>query len=112
MIPVRETDQGFEVLSGNPVLLSLDGKEKAPLAVLLHDSWSDQDRARFGVYLAEEFVVPEGKQRDGAPAYERRGGKVVEFVPVRDAEIAPEPTPAEKIERVLGVSLDELKQAL
>jgi hypothetical protein len=75
----------FEPITGNPVLLSLDGKEKAPLAVVLHHSWTDEDRARFGVYMAEPATIPDGKVAVGQPRYERYGGKVVEIRDVGDA---------------------------
>ena len=77
MIPVRESLSGqFERLSGNPVLQSLDGAVRAPLAVLLHESWTDEDRAAFGVFLAEPFMPSPGKRACGAERFERIDGVV------------------------------------
>jgi hypothetical protein len=85
MIPVKEITQDvFEVIDGNPTLLSLDGEEKATLATLLADSWTDQDRARFGVYLATPFVLPDGKVFAGNERYERQNGTVVQLFDVAD----------------------------
>lgn len=116
MIPVKETSPGvFERIVGNPVLLSLDGEEKAPLAVLLHESWSDKDRARFGVALAEPFVPPVGKRIVGDQSFEKRDGKVVEVRVVEDKPKEMELTPAEKVARMLsahGLTLSELRDVL
>lgn len=77
MIPVREVSPGrFEQITGNPVLTSDDGKERAPLQTILHQSWSDGDRARFGVYMAVPFVAPEGRGIKGGPTYEREDGVI------------------------------------
>jgi hypothetical protein len=85
MIPIKETSPGiFEPIVGNPTLLSLDGKVKAPLLTILHASWSAEDRARFGVHLVEPAAIPEGKQAAGAPAYEMRDGAVVEVIKLED----------------------------
>lgn len=118
MITVRETAPGvFEHIAGNPTLKSLDGKVKAPLRTILAPSWSAEDRAKFGVYRAEPFVIPDGMQAVGSPTYERRDGVVVEVRTVEDVP-APPPdtrTPREKVEAMaarLGVTLDELRKVL
>ena len=90
MIIVREIEPGtFERLTGNPKLLRLDGEVKAPLQTIMAPSWSAEDRAQFGVYIAEPFVVPEGMMIAGSATYERRGDTVVELRPV---EAIPRPT--------------------
>ena len=91
MIPVIEVLPGvFERAVGNPVLTSLDGDVVAPLQTILADSWTDEDRANFGVYMAEPFAEPQGKIAVGQPRYEEQAGKVVE---VRDVADAPKPQP-------------------
>lgn len=118
MIPVKETSPGvFERLSGNPVLLSLDGRVRAPLRTILHKSWTAEDRAKFGVHLAVPFVTPEGKRAVDSPTYEKRDGVVVEVRTVADV-IAPGPdtrTPTQKAEEMaarFGLTLDELRTVL
>lgn len=101
MITVRKKEDGsFERISGNPVLLSLDGERKAPLRVILHPSWTAEDRAEFGIYQAEPAIIPEGKVRDGGEAFEMQGGKLVQIASVKDA-------PVSKV--VKRVTNDELK---
>ena len=56
----------------------------------LHHSWTAEDRAKFGIYMVEPFVEPEGKVAAGQPRYERQGDKVAE---VRDLQDAPKPQP-------------------
>lgn len=89
MITVRETRAGaFERIGGNPTLTSLDGKVKAPLRTIMAPSWTEGDRAKFGVYVVMPFAVPEGMAPVGSPAYIKdAGGKIVETYAV-------EPTPA------------------
>jgi hypothetical protein len=94
MIAVRETKPGvFEPIVGNPVLLSLDGKVKAPLLTILAPSWSEADRAKFGVYTVEPFVVPEGKQVTGLPRYEKVDGGIVQVGDLEDIPAPAEPLP-------------------
>lgn len=116
MIAVRETKDGsFERITGNPVLTSLDGKVRAPLAVIMHESWTVEDRARFGIYLVEPVAVPDGKRAKGSPTYQRQGDAVVEVVEVEDIPAAPESTPQQKVEKLamaFGVSLDELRSVI
>lgn len=88
MIVVLKTEDGFVPISGNPTLTSLDGETRAPLAVLLCDSWTDKDRARFGVFIVEPMAIPEGKQAAGSPSYERGlDGKLVQVIPLEDKPI-------------------------
>jgi hypothetical protein len=118
MIAVRETKDGtLEPITGNPTLTRLDGKARAPLQVILHQSWTAEDRAAFGVHLVEPFTVPDGKLAVGAPRYEKHGSAVVEVIDVEDIP-APQPdtrTPAEKIADLassIGVTLDEMRSVL
>jgi hypothetical protein len=77
MIPVLESSRGvFARIGGNPTLTSLDGEVRAPLATILHASWSDADRAKFGIFLATPFNAPAGKVTVGRPHYERNGDAV------------------------------------
>lgn len=89
MIAVIETKDGFEPIGGNPILNSLDGEERAPLAVVMHHSWTPADRARFGVYVVEPMAIPAGKVAVGMPRYERDGAGVVRQVRDLEDERAP-----------------------
>lgn len=60
-VPVRDLTH----IVGNPTLTSLDGEIRAPLQTVLHESWTDQDRAAFGVHLVETNP-PEGQRWTGA----------------------------------------------
>ena len=62
MIPVRQNSGAYERIGGNPTLTRLDGEERAPLQTLLHESWTDEQRAAFGIYKAQPFSVPSGKR--------------------------------------------------
>lgn len=100
MIAVIETKTGFERISGNPTLDSLDGQVRAPLAVVLHDSWTAEERAKFGIFMVEPMAIPEGKERAGASTFQRqRDGSVVEVVPMKDKPLPrePEPTPLDDL---------------
>jgi len=93
MIAVKETEKGFERIEGNPVLLSLDGKRKARLRVILHESWTAKDRAAYGVHLAEPFSVPDGKRKVGHERFEQdRSGQVKQVFAIEDIpQSRPEP---------------------
>jgi hypothetical protein len=92
MTAVRETKAGaFEPIAGNPTLTSLDGEVRAPLATILHESWTAEDRAKFGVHVVEPCRIPDGKRPVGSPIYEKRDGAVVE---VREFEDIPAPQPS------------------
>lgn len=85
MITVIETKDGFEPISGNPTLDSRDNETRAPLAAVLHESWTAEERAKFGVYLVEPMAVPDGKVAVGLPRYERdRAGVVVQIFDIED----------------------------
>jgi hypothetical protein len=43
-----------------PILTSLDGETRSPLATILADSWTAEDRAAFGIYLVERAKPPPG----------------------------------------------------
>lgn len=84
-IPVRETAQGvFERINGNPTLTRLDGGERAPLRTLLHESFSDEKRASFGVFLAEKFVAPQGKRAVGGETFAYIDGVIKQQFDVED----------------------------
>lgn len=64
-ITVLHDGETIERLIGNPTLTSLDGTRRAPLRTILHESWSDQQRAAFGVFLVD-VTPPEGQVWTGA----------------------------------------------
>lgn len=108
MTPVIKRDDTFGPLAGNPMLLSLDGQVRAPLATILSASWSAQDRAAFGVYLVERFQAPDGKKATGAVRYELAGGVVREAYDVVDAE-TPQPGRYELLEARVAALEAKLK---
>jgi len=65
-------------IGGNPILDSLDGEVRAPLQAILHETWTAQERARFGIYLVEPFEAPVGKMVIGEPIYRKEGDTVIE----------------------------------
>lgn len=64
-VSILRTGDEYSRLIGNPTLTSLDGESRAPLRTILHESWTAQDRAAFGVYMVDT-TPPEGKQWTGA----------------------------------------------
>lgn len=78
MIPVKETEDGLEPISGNPVMVSLDGGTKAPLATILHESWTAEEREKFGVFLVEPMAIPEDMQPVGRAQFRKEGASVVQ----------------------------------
>ena len=59
----------FQRIDGNPIIERLDGEVRAPLQVILHETWTKYERAMFGIYLVEPFEVPVGKVAIGSPIY-------------------------------------------
>jgi hypothetical protein len=96
MIPVLENSEGrLAPIHGNPVLKSLDGEARAPLATILHESWTAEDRLRFGVHLVEPVDIPRGKRQIGAPGFSKdEDGQVRVVLPIEDA-----PKPAVEVAR-------------
>lgn len=64
LAPFKKTANGYEILSGNPTLDSLDGKIRAPLQSILDSGWEPGYPALFGVYLVD-LTPPEGKRWTG-----------------------------------------------
>lgn len=115
MIPVLKTKTGYTLIEGNPVLLSLDGKVKATLKTILADSWMAEDRAAFGVYLAEPFVLPDGMQKVGTETFQEVDGIVKQVCEVEASPSPPVLTTEEKVQRLmdsLGVTLEEFRNIL
>lgn len=96
MIVVQVVDNKgkCERITGNPVITSLDGEALAPLQVILSDTWTDEDRAKFGIYIAEPFETPVGKVRVGSPQYRRLGNRVRELCTTEDAPESQPPQPS------------------
>ncbi len=74
-------------ISGNPYLTSLDGKTRATLNTILHDSWTSEERAKYGIYCVE-IDPPKGMQWTGefdgvTPIYEP-----IPLTALRDAKAA------------------------
>lgn len=74
IVPVLLSGSAATILSGNPLVESLDGTRRATLRTILHESWPDADRAEFGVYLVEINPPPGERWAGGldglAPIYE------------------------------------------
>lgn len=80
MIPVVEIANGeFVAVSNNIMLTRDDGEVRVPFRTAMHESWSDDDRSRFGLFLAQPFVLPEGMQTIGERRFERVNGIVHEL---------------------------------
>lgn len=98
MIIVRESDKGqFERLDRgkNPIVYSLDGTEKTRLNVVLADSWTDEDRARFGIHKVEPLQVPDNQMLESPPRFEKtRDGKVIQTATLVNRPPDPEPEPS------------------
>jgi hypothetical protein len=89
MITVRQMASG-DLVPLNPnqriTLTSLDGKQRAPLAVLLSDKVPDELRQAFGIHLVQPVKVPAGKRAVGAPRFELdKNGKARQVIPMEDA---------------------------
>lgn len=85
MITLLERDGVLVRIDGNPTLTSLDGEVRAPLAVILHESWTDEDRAKFGIYQVHPPKVPSGKRVVGEISYVREGNGARAVMMVEDA---------------------------
>lgn len=64
-VAVLAAGGGFARLVGNPTLTSLDGETRASLRTILAESWTEQERAAFGVFLVDT-APPQGKRWTGA----------------------------------------------
>ena len=100
-IPVIEDEAGnfSEFLPAQ--LESRDGKRVAPVGVVLHPSWTDEERAEFGVFLAVAADVAEGMIVT-ASRFERVDGQVLQRVEVAPAPIV---VPASVTPRQLRLAL-------
>lgn len=116
MIVVQELRGGtYKRISGNPIITSLDGKTKAPLLCILHPTWTDGERAKYGIYIAVPVDVPEGCTRIGESIFEKVDGVVYERCRVDVIPTDPPMTAQEKVSDMLArydITLDELKAAL
>lgn len=63
-IAVIKTNEGYEQIWGSPTLDSLDGQRRAPLPIIMADSWTQPERAAFGVYIVDT-TPPNGKRWTG-----------------------------------------------
>lgn len=50
----------WEPIRDNPTILSLDGEFRAPLATIMAESWTWNDRAKFGVFDLDYTSPPDG----------------------------------------------------
>lgn len=123
MIIVRETDKGkFERMDvgRNPPVVSLDGTEKTMLNVVLSPSWSDEDRARFGIHMVQPVDVPDNQEFATPPRFEKtKAGRVIEVADFQTKAPPPEPEPSrydillqtiEELAARVAVLEDEAKQ--
>lgn len=97
MTPVRNTNGHWQRATGNPTLDSLDGETRAPLRTILHDSWTPEQRAAFGVYMVDTSP-PEGKVWTGA--FEDDDG--VPVAVFEDIQITSHDVDAERDRRIDG----------
>lgn len=73
-----------EAVAGD--VTSLDGQRRAPLDVILHESWTADERAAFGIYLVRPAAVPPGKVVT-AVRYARTGNEVIQLLDLADAPV-------------------------
>ncbi|WP_129792565.1 DUF4376 domain-containing protein [Sphingosinicella sp. CPCC 101087] len=58
LLPHLETSEGLVRLFGNPILDRLDGEARAPLLTIVSGAWTEQERAAYGIVMAEPQLVP------------------------------------------------------
>lgn len=105
MITVREVKPGsFERLYGNPTLTSLDGSTRAPLRTIMHASWSDADRAKFGVFTAERFECAQDVVKVGGESFQRNARGVLEQSFAVEPVVETVRTAAELTETIMGAT--------
>lgn len=87
MIPVLESapDDFGPLPDGD--LTSLDGERRAPPSVILHESWTADERAAFGVFLATPAPPPPAGKIIVLVRYERVDGDVVQLLDLADAPV-------------------------
>jgi len=107
MLPVREVSPGvFEPAFGSDVV-SLDGKVRAPLSVILHESWTAATRAEFGIFMAMPAPAPTASQRITSSSFVRDASGTVKHVhtledkPLADLKTA-------KLQSVGGLAMQTL----
>lgn len=101
MTPFLKTADGY-ITAGNGVYLSLDGQTQASLGTILHESWTQQERAAFGIYLINT-TPPEGMRWTSIIA-EHEGIPAAVFGPIT---ITPAMVIAERARRLaLGFDYD------
>jgi uncharacterized small protein (DUF1192 family) len=123
MIIVRETDKGEFLrmdVRANPIVYSLDGTEKTRLNVVLADSWTDEERKRFGIHRVAPVVTPDNQVLAAPPRFEKtKDGRVIETATFNNKEPDPEPQPSrydillqtvEELNARVAVLEDEAKQ--
>lgn len=64
MIVVHEDKNGKFTQVSTGMITSLDGERQAAVQTILHDSWTAEERAAFGIYTFESPVAPEGEYID------------------------------------------------
>lgn len=64
MIPYLQTNAGLMPLAGNPEITSLDGKSVAPLRTIVSSTWTEAERAAFGVVMMPDQQQPGSTVQD------------------------------------------------
>lgn len=105
MIPVQETSPGVFQPITEDTLTSRDGKSRHPVAAILHESWSAEDRANYGVYLAQPATVPAGK-RVVATSFERVDGIVTQVLTL-ETVVPSSVTPRQMDLALIAADLDD-----
>jgi hypothetical protein len=107
MTAVRKIGDIFQqCVASAEVVPSLDGETQAPLAVILHESWTPEERAAYGVYEVDT-TPPEGQRWRGGFA-NNNGTPVATFEPIPPP---PPPPTTEELEDQVQVLADQLTQA-
>jgi hypothetical protein len=116
MIPVTQTEDGYRRATSTLELLTAeDDGEQAYVASLLDPSYDDAYRARFGLFLAVEFELPDGYQTTSEERFELIEGVVKQVYDVEEVPPSPILTDREKAEQLLGfvgLTVEQFKAVL
>lgn len=100
MIAVLEISPGQFIPAPNEVS-SLDGERRAPIATVLAPSWTDEERAEFGVFLVEPAIPPTGQTVIGS-SFARIEGEVRQVFETEPRPVSGADVDAERDRRIVA----------
>ncbi len=84
MIVVEKIEGGWKKFTGTPRAVDSTMLDPVKVQSLINEGlWTTEDLPP-SLSLAEPFIVPEGKQKTGAPSYVDSGGSIKEVFDVED----------------------------